>query len=36
MSDLGDLHNKISQLLVDAGPAEAKKIIAHAKLAPDG
>lgn len=27
MSDLDDLHNKIGQLLVDAGPAEAKKII---------
>lgn len=36
MSDLDDLHNKIGQLLVDAGPAEAKKIIARAKLALDG
>lgn len=36
MSDLDDLHNKIAQLLVDAGPAEAKKIIARAKLALDG
>lgn len=36
MSDLEDLHNKIAQLLVDAGPAGAKKIIARAKLALDG
>lgn len=36
MRDLDDLHNQIAQLLVDAGPAEAKKIIARAKLALDG
>ena len=36
MNELDDLHNKIGQLLVDAGPANAEKIIAHAKLPLDG
>lgn len=36
MKELDDLHNKIGQLLVDAGPANAKKIIVRAKLALDG
>ncbi|EOM8399870.1 hypothetical protein, partial [Escherichia coli] len=36
MNELDDLHNKIGQLLVDAGPANAMKIIARAKLSLDG
>ncbi|WP_312998783.1 hypothetical protein [Leclercia sp.] len=36
MRDLEDLHNQIAQLLVNAGPADAKTIIARAKLALDG
>lgn len=36
MNVLDDLHNKIGQLLVDAGPVNAKKIIARAKLPLDG
>ncbi|MBF7995939.1 hypothetical protein [Rahnella laticis] len=32
MKELDELHNKIGQLLVDAGPQNAKKIIALAKL----
>ncbi|MFP1757690.1 hypothetical protein ACLEEB_02725 [Lonsdalea quercina] len=36
MNELDDLHNKIGQLLVDAGPENAKKIIACAKLPLDG
>lgn len=36
MDELDNLHSKISQLLVDAGPADAKKIIARTKLARDG
>ncbi|MCU6678633.1 hypothetical protein [Leclercia tamurae] len=36
MSELDVLHNKIGQLLVNAGPADAKTIIARAKLARDG
>lgn len=36
MDEPDNLHSKISQLLVDAGPADAKKIIARTKLARDG
>jgi len=36
MKELDDLHNKIGQLLVDAGPVDAVKIIARAKLSLDG
>jgi hypothetical protein len=36
MRDLEDLHNQIAQLLVNAGPTDAKTIIARAKLALDG
>ncbi len=36
MSELDVLHKKIGQLLVNAGPADAKTIIARAKLALDG
>lgn len=32
MNELEDLHNKIGQLLINAGPENAKKIIARAKL----
>ncbi|MEI9582309.1 hypothetical protein, partial [Enterobacter asburiae] len=36
MNELDDLHNKIGQLLVDAGPANVMKLIARAKLSLDG
>ncbi|MBP2198989.1 hypothetical protein [Pantoea cypripedii] len=36
MKELDDLQNKIGQLLVYAGPENAKKIIARAKLPLDG
>ena len=36
MSKLDDLHNKIGQLLINAGPEDAQKIIARAKLPLDG
>lgn len=36
MNELDDLHNKIGQLLVDAGPSDAEEIIARAKLPLDG
>lgn len=36
MKELDDLHNKIGQLLVDAGPVNATKIIVRAKLPLDG
>ncbi|MCM5696096.1 MULTISPECIES: hypothetical protein [unclassified Leclercia] len=36
MEELDHLHNQIAKTLVDAGPADAKKIIARAKLALDG
>lgn len=36
MEELDDLHSKIGQLLVDAGPKNAKKITVRAKLPLDG
>jgi len=36
MRDLEDLYNQIAQLLVNAGPTDAKTIIARAKLTLDG
>lgn len=36
MNELDDLHNKIGQLLVDAGPENAKKIIVRSNLPLDG
>ncbi|HEN3637551.1 TPA: hypothetical protein U5E40_002178 [Yersinia enterocolitica] len=36
MNELDDLHNKIGQLLIDAGPIDADKIIARARLPLDG
>jgi len=36
VKELDNLHNKIGQLLVDAGPDNAKKIIVRAKLTLDG
>lgn len=36
MNELDELYNKIGQLLVDAGPDGAVKIIARAKLPLDG
>ncbi|MBK4717132.1 MULTISPECIES: antitoxin YezG family protein [Tenebrionibacter/Tenebrionicola group] len=36
MNELDDFHNRIGQLLIDAGPSDAHKIIARAKLPLDG
>lgn len=36
MKGLDDLHHKIGQLLVDAGPESAREIVARAKLSLDG
>lgn len=36
MNELDDVHNKIGKLLIDAGPTDADKIIARAKLPLDG
>ncbi|ETS32498.1 hypothetical protein TI10_08260 [Photorhabdus luminescens subsp. luminescens] len=36
MKELDTLHNKIGQLLVDAGPEDAREIIVCARLSPEG
>lgn len=36
MKEIDVLHNKIGQILVDAGPDDAQKIVTRAKLSLDG